>query len=417
MGIVLKEILKSYNGQAVLKNLSLEVHEGEFHVLLGPSGSGKTTILAIIAGLTKQDKGDVLIGNRNVNSLPPEKRRIGFVFQDYALFPHLNVFDNMAYGLRVKKVKESKISERVGYYLSKLDIEREKDKFPHQLSGGQKQRVALIRALITEPKILLMDEPMSNLDSLTKETMGDELKSIQKEMGMTTIYVTHNQGEAVLLGDRVAVLNRGKIEQVESPDELFNHPKTEFVARFVGAKNVLKVSVVEIKEHEAVVYVNNERLVQPFKIRVKKYPILEKGKVINLCIHPDRIVLKKENEAGASNFNRIRGKIVNRRNNGNALKVIIDTGGLELHAAIRKNISDFKIHEDVWVCFAPDAPHPLCGKTCRAPYARRKCLNQKFGNRPLVTVTMERADRVGGKNGNPGPDPGPDRDYGAWQLI
>ncbi len=417
MGIVLKEILKSYNGQAVLKNLNLEVHEGEFHVLLGPSGSGKTTILAVIAGLTKQDKGDVLIGNRNVNSLSPDKRRIGFVFQDYALFPHLSVFDNMAYGLRVKKVKESKIRKRVGHYLSKVDIEREKDKFPHQLSGGQKQRVALIRALVTKPKILLMDEPMSNLDSLTKETMGDELKSIQKEMGMTTIYVTHNQGEAVLLGDRVAVLNRGKIEQVESPDELFNHPKTEFVARFVGAKNVLKVSVVEIKEHEAVVYVNNERLVQPFKIRVKKYPILEKGKVINLCIHPDRIVLKKENEAGGSNFNRIRGKIVNRRNNGNALKVTIDTGGLELHAAIRKNISDFKIHEDVWVCFAPDAPHPLCGKTCRAPYARRKCLNQKFGNRSLVTVTMERADRVGGKNGNPGPDPGPDRDYGAWQLI
>jgi len=327
VGIVLKEILKSYNGQAVLKNLNIEVHEGEFHVLLGPSGSGKTTILSIMAGLTRQDKGDIFIGNRNVNGLPPEKRRIGFVFQDYALFPHLNVFDNMAYGLRVKKVKESKISERVGYYLSKLDIEREKDKFPHQLSGGQKQRVALIRALITEPKILLMDEPMSNLDSLTKETMGDELKSIQKEMGMTTIYVTHNQGEAVLLGNRVAVLNRGKIEQVESPDELFNHPKTEFVARFVGAKNVLKVSVVEIKEHEAVVYVNNERLVQPFKIRVKKYPILEKGKVINLGIHPERIILKKENEAGGSNFNRIRGKIVNRTNNGNVSKATIDTGG------------------------------------------------------------------------------------------
>jgi len=376
VGIVLKEILKSYNGQAVLKNLNIEVHEGEFHVLLGPSGSGKTTILSIMAGLTRQDKGDIFIGNRNVNGLPPEKRRIGFVFQDYALFPHLNVFDNMAYGLRVKKVKESKISERVGYYLSKLDIEREKDKFPHQLSGGQKQRVALIRALITEPKILLMDEPMSNLDSLTKETMGDELKSIQKEMGMTTIYVTHNQGEAVLLGNRVAVLNRGKIEQVESPDELFNHPKTEFVARFVGAKNVLKVSVVEIKEHEAVVYVNNERLVQPFKIRVKKYPILEKGKVINLGIHPERIILKKENEAGGSNFNRIRGKIVNRTNNGNVSKATIDTGGIELQASIPKNLFDFNIDENVWVCFSPDVPHPLCGRRCRAPEARRKCLNE-----------------------------------------
>ncbi|MBE9580554.1 MAG: ABC transporter ATP-binding protein, partial [Proteobacteria bacterium] len=186
MGIVLKDILKSYNGRPVLKDLNLEVNTGEFHVLLGPSGSGKTTILSIIAGLVRQDKGDVLIGDRNVSGLPPEKRRIGFVFQDYALFPHLTVFDNMAYGLRVKKVEENKINQRLGYYLSRVGIEREKDKFPHQLSGGQKQRVALIRALVTEPKILLMDEPMSNLDALSKETIADELKSIQQEMGMTT---------------------------------------------------------------------------------------------------------------------------------------------------------------------------------------------------------------------------------------
>jgi len=144
--IELKDILKAHKGQTVLENLNLQVNKGEFHVLLGPSGSGKTTILSIIAGLAKQDKGDVLIGSRNVSRLPPEKRRIGFVFQDYALFPHLSVFDNIAYGLRVKKIKESRIEERVGYYLSRINIENEKDKFPHQLSGGQKQRVALARA-------------------------------------------------------------------------------------------------------------------------------------------------------------------------------------------------------------------------------------------------------------------------------
>ena len=387
MGIALKKISKSYNGRAVLKNLNLEINKGEFHVLLGPSGGGKTTILSVIAGLIRQDTGDVLIGKRNVSNLSPEKRRIGFVFQDYALFPHLTVFDNVAYGLRVKNVEESKINRKVDYYLSKVTIEKEKGKLLHQLSGGQKQRVALIRALITEPEILLLDEPMSNLDALTKETTGNELKSIQQEMEMTTVYVTHNQDEAVLLGDRVSVLNHGKIEQIESPDELFYHPKTKFVARFVGAKNILKARVIEINQHEAVVQVNNEGLDQPVKIRVKKYPIFEKGKEINLCIHPEKISLKRENEAPDANLNRIRGKIVNKTNNGNGLKATIDIGGMDLHAAIPKDLFDFNTYENVWVCFAPDAPHPLCGKKCRAPEAGRKCLNNIPHKSPLDGVT------------------------------
>jgi len=375
MGIALKEIFKSYNGLAVLKNLNLEINKGEFHVLLGPSGSGKTTMLLVIAGLIRQDRGSVFIGSRNVSALAPEKRRIGFVFQDYALFPHLNVFDNVAYGLRIKKVKESKISERVNCYLSKASIEKEKDKFPHHLSGGQKQRVALARALVIEPELLLMDEPMSSLDALTKETIRDELKSIQQEMGTTTVYVTHDQGEAVLLGDRVSVLNHGEIEQIESPDELFYHPKTEFVARFVGAKNILKVRVIEINQHEALAQVNNKGLGQPVKVRIKNYPIFKKGKEINLCIHPEKIILKRKDEAVDCNLNRIRGKIVNQTNNGNGLKATIDIGGMELHAAVPKNLFDYKIHEDIWVCFAPDALHPLCGKKCRAPGTRKKCIN------------------------------------------
>lgn len=374
MGIALKKISKSYNGRAVLKNLNLEINKGEFHVLSGPSGGGKTTILSVMAGLIRQDTGDVLIGTRNVSNLPPEKRRIGFVFQDYALFPHLTVFGNVAYGLRVKNVEESKINQKVDYYLSKVSLEKEKGKLPRQLSGGQKQRVALIRALITEPEILLLDEPMSNLDALTKETIGNDLKSIQQEMGMTTVYVTHNQDEAVLLGDRVSVLNHGEIEQIEAPGELFYHPKTEFVARFVGAKNILKVRIIEINQYGAVARVNNGGLGQPLQIRVKKYPIFEKGKEINLCIHPEKITLKKENKAPDVNLNRIRGKLINKTNNGNGLNVTIDTNGMELHAAIPKDLFDFKIHEDVWVCFSPDAPHPLCGKKCRAPEAGRRCL-------------------------------------------
>ena len=375
MGIVLKEISKSYDGRTVLKNLNLEINQGEFHVLLGPSGGGKTTTLSVMAGLTEQDSGSVSIGGLDVSNLSPGERKIGFVFQDHALFPHLTVFDNVAYGLRVRRIKGHEITRKVEYYLSKVSIAKEKGKFPHQLSGGQKQRAALARALVIEPEILLMDEPMNSLDAMTKETVLDELKSIQQEIGVTTVYVTHDQNEAVLLGDRVSVLNNARVEQIESPSELFHHPKTEFVARFVGAKNILKVRIIEINQHGAVAQVNNGGLGQPVKIRVKKYPIFEKGKEINLCIHPEKITLKRENEVPDANLNRIRGKIVTVTNNGNGLKATIDTNGMELHAAIPKNLFNFNTYENVWVCFAPDAPHPLCGKKCRAPEAGRRCLN------------------------------------------
>jgi len=370
MGIVLKEISKSYDGRAVLKNLNLEINQGEFHVLLGPSGGGKTTTLSVMAGLTEQDSGSVSIGGRDVSNLSPDKRRIGFVFQDHALFPHLTVFDNVAYGLRVRRIKGHDITRKVEYYLSKVSIAKEKGKFPHQLSGGQKQRVALARALVIEPEILLMDEPMSSLDAMTKETVRDELKSIQQEIGVTTVYVTHDQNEAILLGDRVSVLNNGKVEQIESPSELFHHPKTEFVARFVGIKNILNVSPIRINNHEAAVLINNDGMEHPIRIRVKKYPVFEKGKEINLCIHPKKITLKREEETYAGDLNRIRGKIVKRTNNGNGFMAIVDIGSTTLHAAIS---SDFKVHENVWVCFAPDAPHPLCGKKCREPEQQRKC--------------------------------------------
>ena len=375
MKIELKEILKTYKNQTVLENLNLQVSRGESHVLLGPSGSGKTTVLSIIAGLARQDKGDVLIENKNVSSLSPDKRNIGFVFQDYALFPHLTVFENIAYGLRIKRIENSRIKKRVGHYLSRINIEKEKDKFPHQLSGGQKQRVALARTLVTEPEILLMDEPMSSLDPLTKERIGEELKRIQQEMGITTIYVTHNQEEAVSLGNRVSVLHRGKIEQAEAPDELFSHPKTEFVAHFVGANNILNVSVVEINPRDAVVRLCNEGVERLVEIRVKKYPILEKKlKDINLCIHPEKLTLTKKTGHVNDKLNRIKGRIVNRTHNGHGIKITVDIGGMMLQAVVPKYPFDFKLHENVWVCFPPDALHPLCGKRCRSPKAYRVCL-------------------------------------------
>ncbi len=377
MSIILKKISKSYNGREVLKNLNLEINQGEFHVLLGLNGGGKTTALSVMAGLIKPDSGSVFIGARDVTGLSPDKRKIGFVFQDHALFPHLTVFENIAYGLRVRRMKGQVISSKVEYCLKGLRLAKEKDKFPHQLSGGQKQRVALARALVLEPEALLMDEPMCSLDAMTRETVRDELKNIQQKTGVTTVYVTHDQDEAAFLGDRVSVLNNGKVDQIDSPSGLFHHPKTEFVARFVGAKNILKVSPVRINNHEAIMLIHNDGLERPVRIRVKKYPIFEKGKEISLCMHPEKITLKKENEASDTGLNRIPGKIVDKKYNGNGFNVTINTYGTKLYATIPKKLFNFNIYDNVWVCFDPNALHPLCGKKCRDKAIKRKCRNSK----------------------------------------
>ncbi len=375
MDIALRQISKSYDGRPVLENLDLDVAAGEFHVLLGPSGGGKTTMVSVIAGLTKADIGSVLIGGRDVSLLPPGRRKVGLVFQDYALFPHLDVFDNIAYGLRVRKLREAKIAQKLKYYLEKTGLEKEKHTFPHQLSGGQKQRVALLRTLVTEPEVLLLDEPMSSLDVLTREQISAELVNIHRKTELTTIYVTHNQAEAFSLGDRISVLHNGKIEQIETPEELFYHPKTEFVARFVGINNILKAKVAATNRYEAVMEINNEGLSQAFKLRAKNYPVFKKGEEINLCLHPEKIDLSKKNEARDNGGNRICGKIAERTNHGNVFKVTIDIGGLALHAVIPKALFNFQVYEDVWVNFAPDALHPLCGRRCREPEFSRKCHN------------------------------------------
>ena len=357
MGIVLKGITKSYDGRSVLKDLNLEINKGEFHVFLGPSGCGKTTTLSIMAGLVKPNSGSVSIGGSEITSLSPDKRKIGFVFQDHALFPHLTVFENIAYGLKIRKIKEQKINYKVDYYLNEVSVEKEKDKFPHQLSGGQKQRVALARALVIEPEVLLMDEPLNSLDAMTKEAVQNELKSIQAKTGITTVYVTHDQNEAAFFGDRVSVLNNGKMDQVDSPFELFNRPKTEFVARFVGVKNILKVSPLKTNSHETTVLINSDGLAHPIRIRIKKYPVFEKGKEISLCLHPEKIILKKENEVPDANLNRIPGKIINKTDMGHSLKVTINTSGIKMYATIPKIFFNFSVYENVWVCFAPNAPH------------------------------------------------------------
>ncbi|WP_297475178.1 ABC transporter ATP-binding protein [Thermococcus sp.] len=238
--VELRNVLKEW-GDFRLEIDGLIVEDGEFLTLLGPSGCGKTTTLRIIAGFERPDRGEILFDGRPVNDLPPYERNIGIVFQDYALFPHMTVFKNVAFGLEMKGLPRGEIEKKVRWALEIVGLTGLENRYPEQLSGGQQQRVALARALVVEPKVLLLDEPLSNLDAKIRERLRGEIKRIQRTLGITMIYVTHDQEEAMAISDRIAVMNFGKVEQVGEPLELYYSPRTEFVARFLGLSNILKL--------------------------------------------------------------------------------------------------------------------------------------------------------------------------------
>ena len=233
--VTLKHITKTFKGPPAVKDVNLEVREGEFLVLLGPSGCGKTTTLRIVAGLEKPTEGDVFIGDSSVNEVPPKDRDIAMVFQSYALYPHMTVHDNLAFPLRMRKYSKSEIEERVSKAAEILEITDLLRRRPKELSGGQRQRVALGRAIVRNPKVFLMDEPLSNLDAKLRVQTRVELKNLQRRIGTTTIYVTHDQAEAMTLADRVAVMKQGVIQQVGPPTDVYAHPANRFVAGFMGS--------------------------------------------------------------------------------------------------------------------------------------------------------------------------------------
>ena len=237
----LKNIKKSFTeDEAVLKEISLSIDKGEFITLLGSSGCGKTTTLRIIAGLETPDSGKVFLEGKDVTSLPPEARDVNTVFQNYALFPHMTVADNIGYGLKLKKTPKAEIKKRVSEMLDLVQLPGYEKRKPSELSGGQRQRVAIARSLVNNPKVLLLDEPLGALDLQLRRAMQLELKKLQKKLGITFIYITHDQEEAINMSDRIAVMNHGTFEQIGSPDEIYNHPKTSYVATFVGNANILK---------------------------------------------------------------------------------------------------------------------------------------------------------------------------------
>ncbi len=237
--IELKDISVSFDGEKVLENLSLSISDGEFVTFLGPSGCGKTTTLRIIAGFIEPETGDVFFNSKRINDVPPHKREVNTIFQKYALFPHLNVFDNIAYGLKIRKVPKDEIEKRVNEMLTMVNLEGFGHRSIAKLSGGQQQRVAIARALINHPKVLLLDEPLAALDLKLRKDMQKELKNIQKALGITFIFVTHDQEEALSMSDTVVVMDAGKIQQIGSPTDIYNEPVNAFVADFIGESNIV----------------------------------------------------------------------------------------------------------------------------------------------------------------------------------
>ena len=300
VSLELKEIKKSFTeGEAVLDNISLEISKGEFITLLGSSGCGKTTTLRIIAGLEQPDAGSVWLDGREVTGLEPNQRDVNTVFQNYALFPHMNVAENIGYGLKLKKVPKSEIRKKVSQMLELVQLEGYERRKPSELSGGQKQRVAIARALVNNPKVLLLDEPLGALDLQLRRAMQIELKHLQNKLGITFIYITHDQEEAINMSDRIAVMKDGRIEQIGTPDEIYNHPKTSYVATFVGNANILHGAAERIQGENAIVKIGNDRVIVKLETSqqntedtgVKQY--LSAGEKVTLAVRSENILLQE----------------------------------------------------------------------------------------------------------------------------
>jgi len=253
MRVQLTGITKYFGTLAAIDDVSLTIAEGDFFTLLGPSGCGKTTLLRTIAGFYTPEAGEIRFGDRVVNHIPPHRRETGMVFQNYALFPHLSVYNNVAYGLRARKVPRHEMADRIGEILRSVQLQGLEHRLPGQLSGGQQQRVALARALVISPQILLMDEPLSNLDAKLRVSMREEIRSIQKRLGITTIYVTHDQEEAMAVSDRIAILCRGRVEQVGTPAGIYFRPASRFSAEFMGSSNILELVVLGHDEQTSMI--------------------------------------------------------------------------------------------------------------------------------------------------------------------
>lgn len=350
--VSIKNLSKIYAGQkgkqvVAVNHVSLEINPGELVTLLGPSGCGKTTILRMVAGFEIPTHGDIYIGEDRVNSLTPDKRDTAMVFQSYALFPHLNIYDNIAYGLKIKKLPKEEIQKKVAAILELVGLTGMENRAPNQLSGGQQQRVALARALVMEPGVLLFDEPLSNLDAKLRVYMRNEIHKIQRQVGITSIYVTHDQSEAMSLSDRVIIMHAGNIEQIGTPQEIYMKPASEFVADFIGIANIVPTTVLESKVGEVKVKLFDHDFTTNCD---KELPIGEGCKAV---LRPEAI------EIGATG--EIEGKVISSIFMGESQDYVVEVQkhNLQVKAYNPTTKQVFGVGERVFLTLDKDALHVL----------------------------------------------------------
>lgn len=344
----IKDLYKTYGEVQVLKKINISVDKGEFLSLLGPSGCGKTTLLRIIAGLTEATGGEILVEGRDVSKLPPFKRNNGMVFQNYALFPHMTVFENIAFGLKMRNMSTAEIKEKIQEGLALVHLEGLAERYPKELSGGQQQRVALIRALILNPTLLLLDEPLCNLDAKLRQEMRVEIRKLQQKLGVTTIFVTHDQEEALTMSDRIAVINSGHLEQVGTPNELYEKPKTKFVANFIGATNLIEAEYLadegnnlELKKDDYI-----------FKIKIQGLKPAKRN--ILFSIRPECITIAREEIA---DMNNLCGVVITRDYLGSMVSYEVQDKFKNIYIAVAQTSSEasrFVEGDPVVIAFHPD---------------------------------------------------------------
>jgi iron(III) transport system ATP-binding protein len=344
------DVTMGFGDVVAVDRASLTVADGETVVLLGPSGCGKTTLLRLIAGFYRPTSGAIRIRGQTVASptvmVPPERRSLSMVFQSYAVWPHKTVFENLAYGLRLRRLDGKTIAAKVAEALATVRMEAFAARYPSELSGGQQQRVAVARALALEPEILLFDEPLSNLDATLREHMRFEIKALLGKLGITAIYVTHDQNEAMVIADRVAVMNRGRIEQIGSPEDIYYRSKTDFVAQFIGLANVLDGEIVGTSAPN-LIKVRVERLGD---LVVSSLAHNNPARPARLLVRPEQMELTATPKAG---MNTLKGRVARRSFVGAQTDYLIDVNGVSLRVINPSRHADFQLSQDVLVSFAP----------------------------------------------------------------
>ncbi len=340
-----RNLCKKYQNTPAVTNINLQIESGEFISILGPSGSGKTTLLRMLAGLEESDSGQILLADNDITNIAPYKRPINMVFQNYALFPHMNVFDNIAFGLKIKReLTQSKIKDVVLNALNLVKLSGYDNRYPHQLSGGQQQRVAIARAIVNEPLVLLLDEPLSALDQQIRDEMKDELIYLQKQLNMTFIMVTHDQNDALSLSKRIAIINNGILEQFASASQIYDKPETKFIAKFIGNTNLLTGQIIEKSANELIVEVNTG-----IKLVVNQSNF--KSQLISLSIRLEKVTLNLKQIADSKN--QFPATIIRSQYQGGYTVYSLKLNESTIIKAIDTSSANYQIDSQIWLSINP----------------------------------------------------------------